>query len=57
MSHDLLSERHAWVQVARGAVTLNGVRLGEGDGAAVESEQQIELRAAEEAKVLVFDLG
>src|SRR5216684_1404381 len=35
LSYQLPSGRHAWVQVARGAATLNGVRLGAGDGAAV----------------------
>lgn len=55
--HDLGSGRHAWVQVARGAVTLNDVALGTGDGAEVSDETRLELRAAEDAEVLVFDLA
>ncbi len=49
--------RHAWVQVAHGAVTLNGTILKAGDGAAVSEEENITLRANEEAEVLLFDLA
>jgi redox-sensitive bicupin YhaK (pirin superfamily) len=52
--------RRAWVQVARGAVTVNGVVLGEGDGAAIEQESQITVEGREgsqEGEVLVFDLA
>jgi redox-sensitive bicupin YhaK (pirin superfamily) len=51
--------RHAWVQVARGAVEVNGTRLSAGDGAALSEEAQVSLtgRGAEEAELLVFDLA
>jgi redox-sensitive bicupin YhaK (pirin superfamily) len=49
--------RHAWVHVARGAVTLNGTPLGEGDGAAVSAEAGLEFAGTEAAEVLLFDLG
>jgi quercetin 2,3-dioxygenase len=49
--------RHAWVQVARGAVTLNGVALTQGDGAAVSDESALDLAATDDAEVLVFDLA
>jgi redox-sensitive bicupin YhaK (pirin superfamily) len=51
--------RHAWVQVARGAVEVNGTRLEDGDGAAISEEARLALtgRGAEEAEVLVFDLA
>jgi redox-sensitive bicupin YhaK (pirin superfamily) len=51
----LAQGRHAWVHVARGAVTLNGQALGSGDGAALTDEAQVQLDG--EAEVLVFDLG
>jgi hypothetical protein len=57
VSHELAPGRHAWVQVARGTVALNGVRLGTGDGAAASEEERLVLEAAEDAEVLVFDLG
>ena len=53
----LRSGRHAWVHVARGAATLNGLQLGEGDGAAVSQENSLTFAAPQAAEVLVFDLA
>jgi redox-sensitive bicupin YhaK (pirin superfamily) len=55
--HALAPGRHAWVQVARGAATLNGHALAEGDGAAVKDEAALELAGTHDAEVLVFDLA
>jgi len=55
--HELAPGRHAWVQVARGSVDLDGVALGEGDGAALSEEAAVRLRARGAAEVLVFDLA
>ena len=57
--------RSAWVQVAHGAVTLDGRRLGEGDGAAVTDERTLTLAGTGPSEgpdqmmseVLVFDLA
>ena len=61
VSLDLAPRRHAWVQVARGRVTLSGsgepVALSAGDGAAISDEQRLTLRGEEDAEVLVFDLA
>ncbi len=55
---NLAQGRHAWVQVAAGAVSVNGTRLEAGDGAAVSDEERLELRShAAETDVLVFDLA
>jgi quercetin 2,3-dioxygenase len=54
---ELRPGRYAWVQVARGAVTLNDVPLGQGDGAAVSDESSLDLVATADAEVLVFDLA
>ncbi len=56
VSHDLDTGRHAWLQVARGALTLNGQRLREGDGAAVSDETRLDIAADEAAEFLLFDL-
>ena len=48
--------RTAWVQVAKGAVSVNGNALAEGDGAAIKKETALELKATTDAEVLVFDL-
>jgi redox-sensitive bicupin YhaK (pirin superfamily) len=49
--------RHAWVQIARGAGTLNGVMLKAGDGAAVSNEGTLVLMASEPLEALLFDLA
>jgi len=55
--HALAAGRHAWLQVARGAVTANGQALRAGDGAAFSDERAVQLRADEDAEVLLFDLS
>ena len=57
VGHELKPERHAWVQVARGSVKLNGQELAEGDGAAISEEKAIELTGVKDAEVLLFDLA
>jgi redox-sensitive bicupin YhaK (pirin superfamily) len=49
--------RHAWVQVARGQVRVNGQELGEGDGLALSEEPEVRVEGLAEAEVLVFDLA
>jgi redox-sensitive bicupin YhaK (pirin superfamily) len=56
VKHELKPERHAYVQVARGSVKLNGKALDEGDGAAVSTERSLELTGVKDAEVLLFDL-
>jgi len=56
-THALKSGRHAWVQVARGTVNLNGKELKQGDGAAVSKEAGIRVEAKEPSEVLLFDLA
>ena len=56
VEHELQPGRHAYVQVARGSVKLNGHALATGDGAAVSEEETLELRGIDEAEVLLFDL-
>jgi redox-sensitive bicupin YhaK (pirin superfamily) len=54
--HPLAEHRHAWVQVARGTLTLNGQTLSAGDGAAVSGETALTLIGEKEAEALIFDL-
>ena len=56
VKHALKPERHAYVQVARGSVTLNGKTLETGDGAEISDEKALELKGVKEAEVLLFDL-
>lgn len=53
----LASNRHAWVHVARGQVSVNGHRLGAGDGVALSAEPNVRIEGGDAAEVLVFDLG
>jgi redox-sensitive bicupin YhaK (pirin superfamily) len=58
VQHELESGRYAWVQVARGKISLNGKTLQAGDGAAVTNEQKLELAGVgDKSEVLLFDLA
>ena len=57
VEHTLAPNRHAWVHVARGSVVVNGKALKAGDGAAITEEPTVEIAAAPEGEVLLFDLG
>ena len=50
--------RHAWVQVVRGSIFLNGQPLSDGDGAGVSDEQELSFagNGSEGGEVLFFDL-
>jgi redox-sensitive bicupin YhaK (pirin superfamily) len=57
LTYRLGDDRHAWVQVVRGAVVRNGTPLTAGDGATVSKEAVLQLRATEAAELLLFDLA
>lgn len=57
VEHPLAPVRGAWLQVARGAVRLNGLALATGDGAAVEQESSLAIEATAAAEILLFDLA
>ena len=56
VEHALAPGRLGWLQVARGALLVNGEQLAQGDGAAIEGERSITLEAVEPAETLLFDL-
>ncbi len=55
--HQMEPDRHAWIQIAKGSVEVNGKVFKQGDGAAVSSEKQLTVKGTEEAEVLLFDLA
>lgn len=57
ISHPFDPRRHAWLQVVKGSLTLNGTPLGAGDGAAASGEESLNIRARESAEILLFDLA
>src|SRR5690606_7861560 len=48
--------RRAYVHVARGAVRVNGHRLGAGDALELTGEREVAIDQGEAAEVLVFEL-
>ncbi|HVN46198.1 MAG TPA: pirin family protein [Steroidobacteraceae bacterium] len=48
--------RRVWLQMARGGLSVDGVRLGAGDGAYSGGPAELVLRDAESAEILLFDL-
>jgi redox-sensitive bicupin YhaK (pirin superfamily) len=57
VAHELTSGRHAWLQILRGGISLNGLTLSAGDGAAVITESGLTIRADGSSEVLLFDLA
>jgi redox-sensitive bicupin YhaK (pirin superfamily) len=55
--HKLRSGRHAWVQVVRGNVLVNGASLSAGDGAAISDESTLTLGPSGPGEVMLFDLA
>ncbi|HUE80707.1 MAG TPA: hypothetical protein VMM84_01250 [Pyrinomonadaceae bacterium] len=57
ISFELPPGRHAWIQVIKGGVTVNGTSLDAGDGAAISNEPSLNIRATKESEILFFDLS
>jgi redox-sensitive bicupin YhaK (pirin superfamily) len=55
--HEIGPGRHAWVQVLRGGVRVNGEALKAGDGAALSDEAAATLGGDDGGEVLLFDLS
>jgi quercetin 2,3-dioxygenase len=54
VSHTFAPNRYGWIHVATGEVTLNGLALSAGDGAAISEEKDVTI--AGNGEVLLFDL-
>ena len=58
VSHELAENRHAWIQVVKGSIDVNGELLKAGDGAAISEEKSLQIKASEdETEFLLFDLN
>jgi redox-sensitive bicupin YhaK (pirin superfamily) len=58
VEHALEKDRYAWLQVARGEITLNGQKLKAGDGAAITAELKLQLAGVgDSSELLLFDLA
>ncbi len=57
VNHQLAPNRHAWIQVARGEVVVNGENLDQGDGVAVSGESDLIISGRTRAEILLFDMA
>ncbi len=58
VSHPLSENRHAWIQVVKGSLEINGEFLNASDGAAISDESWLKIKALEsETEFLLFDLN
>ena len=62
LKHSISAGRHAWVQVLRGNISVNGQLLKEGDGASasagdVEMELSFTGNGSDSCEILLFDLA
>lgn len=55
--YDMDQTRYGWLQVARGAISVNGQRAEQGDGAIAMGESSMEIAAEQPSEVLLFDLA
>ncbi len=55
VEYTLSPARHAYLVPARGEVTVNGVLIGEGDGAALTGETGLSVTALQDAEVVLVD--
>jgi redox-sensitive bicupin YhaK (pirin superfamily) len=52
-----LARGHGWLQVAKGAIRVNGKELAAGDGVAISNEPEVHVEAKDPSEVLLFDLA
>ncbi len=57
VEHAMDARRYAWIQVARGAISVNGEKADQGDGVVVVGEANVGISAEEDAELLLFDLA
>ncbi len=57
-SHNLGDKRAAWVQIASGQATINGIEVSAGDGIAIVGEPAIHIsRASAGTELLLFEMA
>jgi redox-sensitive bicupin YhaK (pirin superfamily) len=57
VEQNIQAGRHAWLQLVRGKIELNGQALEAGDGASLSDERSLKIKAGEAAELLFFDLA
>jgi quercetin 2,3-dioxygenase len=54
--YEISPTRYGWLQVARGAIDVNGEKAEQGDGLVIVGESDLAVVAKEPSEVLLFDL-
>jgi redox-sensitive bicupin YhaK (pirin superfamily) len=57
VTHRIAAGRIAYLHLVTGAVRVNGTQLATGDGAKIESEQELVIAATEDSELLLFDMA
>ena len=57
VEREMDAKRYAWIQVARGSLTVNDENVEQGDGVVVVGESNLRIKAQEPAEILLFDLA
>jgi redox-sensitive bicupin YhaK (pirin superfamily) len=57
LDYSIEKGRYGWIQIARGAITMNGVTLSTGDGASICDETKLQIKAVDVCEFLFFDLS
>ena len=57
LTHQLSEGRHAWLQVVRGSLVVDGAELSEGDGASFTDAGAIGIESVGDSELLLFDLA
>ena len=57
LEYTLERNRHAWLQVATGEISVNGTTLKRGDAVASSRATALHVTALQEADLLLFDLS
>jgi len=56
--YSLKSGRGAWLQIVHGSVTINNdLTLNKGDGAGITDLEELDIRATDEAELILFDVA
>ena len=55
--YTLKTGRHVWIQTAKGSLAINGIKLEQGDGAAVSNESKLAVESSAGCEFLLFDLN
>ncbi len=56
INHEFSNPRLAWIHLAAGEIFLNGVKMSDGDGAAISLETELNISAAKQSDTVLFDL-